>query len=75
MKQFVETEVALLTSAGYNYRKWTWHKYSHSEVVTIHAKGAAEDVTGLGYFFRCTETGELRRWGFEATYAKPEKAS
>lgn len=66
--EHVITKRAVLTSAGYNYRKWTKHVYSHSELVTLAVNGTP--VTGLGHFFRCEETKELRRWGFDATYAK-----
>lgn len=70
MKQSVQTTEALLASAGYNYHKWTRHKYSHSELVTLPSSVKGETTMGLGHFFRCQETGELRRWGFEATFAK-----
>ncbi len=62
------TTEALLASAGYNYRKWTKHRYSHSELVTLPT--AEGTITGLGHFFRCEETKELRRWGFDRTFAK-----
>lgn len=68
MKHAVLTTEALLASAGYNYRKWTKHKYSHSELVTLPGSAKGETTTGLGHFFRCAETGELRRWGFEASF-------
>ena len=70
MRISVETERAVLASAGYNYRKFTRHTYSHSEMVTIPGERKGENVTGLGHFFRCGETGELRRWGFEAAFPK-----
>jgi len=66
--EHVQTKTALLTSAGYNHRKWTRHTYSHSDLVTIATNGVP--VTGLGHFFRCEETKELRRWGFDITFAK-----
>jgi hypothetical protein len=75
MKHHLITTSALLSSAGYNHQKWTRHKYSHSELVTLPgAKGSAE-VAGLGHMFRCEETGELRRWGFDATFAKDNGAN
>ena len=64
----VRTKTALLPSAGYNYQKPTWHMYSHSELVTIGTGATA--TTGLGHYFRCAETGEMRRWGFDVTFAK-----
>lgn len=70
MRHNIETKKALLASAGYNYQKWTKHEYSHSELVTLAGHSEGESVTGLGHFFRCTETAELRRWGFDATFAK-----
>ncbi len=68
MRHHVTTRSALLSSAGYNHQKWTRHKYAHSEIVTL--KGSNGDITGLAHMFRCEETGELRRWGFDATFAK-----
>lgn len=64
----VTTKTALLPSAGYNYRKITRHTYVHSELVTVMSDGAPS--VGLGHYFRCAETGELRRWGFDRTFAK-----
>lgn len=71
MKPPVQTTVAQLSSAGYNYRKFTKHTYSHSEMVTVPSRLKGEPpLTGLGHFFRCEETGELRRWGFDAAFPK-----
>lgn len=64
----VETTIAYLPSSGYNYRKWTWHSYVHSELVTVTVDGSPS--VGLGHYFRCKETGELRRWGLDRTFAK-----
>lgn len=61
----VQTTTATLPSAGYNYRKATYHTYSHSELVMVKIDG--QPVVGLGHFFRCSETKELRRWGFDRT--------
>ncbi len=66
----VQTKRALLASAGYNFRKWTRHVYSYSELVTLQCDGIP--TTGLGHFFRCEETGEVRRWGFDSTFAKDD---
>ena len=70
MRHNVQTTRAVLASAGYNYQKATRHKYSHSELVTLQGHSKGETVTGMGHFFRCEETGELRRWGFDVTFAK-----
>lgn len=73
MSRAVETKTALLPSAGYNYNKWTKHEYSHSELITLPShKTGGPATTGLGHMFRCAETGELRRWGFEATAQRRE---
>ncbi len=61
----VETTKAILPSAGYNNRKATKHEYSHSEIVTL---AGDSPVTGRAHYFKCTETGELRIWGFDANY-------
>lgn len=66
----VETLNAVLPSAGYNYNKATRHVYSHSELVTLPAVTVGILTTGLGHMYKCSETGELRRWGFDVTYAK-----
>jgi hypothetical protein len=70
----VETKTALLPSAGYNGKKWTRHTYEYSETITITPKrGKPEPQTGVGHFFRCVETGEIRMWGFDRTKdAEPE---
>lgn len=64
----VTTTTAVLPSAGYNFRKATRHTYSHSELVTVTID--RQQVVGLGHFFRCSETKELRRWGFDRTFAR-----
>lgn len=72
MRAPVETIEAILPSKGYNYNKWTRHVYSHSERVTLPAQTAGIVLTGLGHMFKCQETGELRRWGFDCTGSLPE---
>ncbi len=62
-QQPVQTLEAFLPSHGLNNRKATKHRYSHSEQVTKNIDG--KPVVGLGHFYRCTETGELRQWGFD----------
>lgn len=68
MKLPIVTAQVLLPSLGLNERRATLHKYSHSEMVAIKRNG--ETITGLGHFYRCDETGELRRWGFDAAFPK-----
>jgi hypothetical protein len=68
-----QTTFAFLPSAGYNFRKATKHLYNHSELVTLQVDGSP--ITGLGHFFRCVETNELRRWGFDVTFAKDTGAN
>lgn len=63
----VEPLSAFLPSTGLNYRKATKHIYSHSEPKTVRCGGKM--ITGLAHFFKCTETGELRQWGFDTTFA------
>lgn len=65
MKSPIQTLEAFLPSHGLNNRKATKHVYSHSEMITKKFCDGTP-VTGLGHFFRCSETGELRQWGFEA---------
>jgi hypothetical protein len=67
----VSTTTAFLTSAGYNHRKATLHKYSHSELLKLPGEGKSY-ITGLAHMFRCAETGELRRWGFDVTFGKDD---
>ena len=59
----VHTVEAFLPSHGLGNRKATLHKYSHSESVPKRLDG--KPVVGIGHFYRCTETGELRQWGFD----------
>lgn len=67
----VTTTTVFLPSKGLNERRATKHVYSHSEVITLPARSKeSEASTGMGHFYRCTETGELRRWGFDVTFAK-----
>ena len=66
----ITTPQAFLPSAGLNERRATLHKYSHSEMVTVPGDRKGETVTGLAHFYRCEETGELRRWGFDAAFPK-----
>ncbi len=66
----VSATVVYLPSKGLNERRATKHVYSHSELVTLPARAGSGPVTGLGHFFRCSETGELRRYGFDAAYDK-----
>lgn len=67
--ELVQTKMAKLTSSGFNYRKWTRHTYAYSEVVRI-SRPRGENIVGLAHVFKCSETGELRRWGFDVTFAK-----
>lgn len=60
----VETKTAVLPSAGYNGRKATRHVYVYSEAVVLHPD-SSHPIHGIGHFFKCTETGEIRRWGFD----------
>ena len=70
MKLPIHTTDAFLPARGLNNRRATLHRYSHSELVTLPGAERGTTVTGLGHFFRCTETGELRRWGFDALHTK-----
>lgn len=64
----VATTTAILPSRGLNERRATLHVYSHSEVVTLPARVGVAPITGLVHYFKCSETGELRRWGFDAAF-------
>jgi hypothetical protein len=63
MNRTVHTLEAYLPSHGYNNRKATLHRYAHSERVTKTINGML--CTGIGHFYRCIETSELRQWGFD----------
>lgn len=63
MKYTVQTLEAFLPSHGLNCRTATRHRYTHSERVTKIIDGRPQ--TGIGHFYRCSETGELRQWGFD----------
>lgn len=62
----VKTKRAFLVNDA---REVTLHVYHSSQLVTLPQAGGPP-VTGLGHFFRCTKTGDIRRWGFDVTYAK-----
>lgn len=64
MKPSVETLEAFLPCHGLNNRKATLHRYDHSEPVTKRVGDTT--VAGIGHFYRCSETGEVRQWGFDA---------
>jgi hypothetical protein len=57
---------AFLPSHGLNDRRATLHTFVRSEVITLHNETGP--ITGVAHFFRCSETGEERRWGFDAVY-------
>ncbi len=58
-------KTVFLPSAGLNERRATLHTYSHSELIQVRGDGGKK-ITGMAHFFRCTVTGELRQWGFDA---------
>lgn len=64
------TTVLIPTAAtdrlGNPIRRATEHRYSHTEEVDI-AQGFDEPDIGYAHVFRCTETGALRRYGFEGS--------
>lgn len=66
----IRTTSAFLVSAGLGprNRRATLHTYSHSEIITLPGETRNTTVTGLGHFFKCTETGEVRQWGFDAAF-------
>ena len=64
MKLPVESVEVWLPSPGLGNRRATKHKYSHSEMVAVRC--GDKMITGLGHFYRCSETSVLRRWGFDA---------
>lgn len=62
---------AYLPSAGLNERRATLHVFDHSAPLTIPSKAKGEPAQhGMAHYYRCTETGETRRWGFDLTFAK-----
>jgi hypothetical protein len=65
----VTTKTALLPSAGYNGTKVTKHTYAYSDLLTIQPRDKVNPpVTGMAHYYKCSETGEIRVWGFDATY-------
>lgn len=60
----VETTEVFLPSTGLNYRMTTKHVYAYSDVVTVRCGSTM--VTGIGHFYRCSVTGELRQYGFDS---------
>jgi hypothetical protein len=68
MKITTPTPAVFLPSAGLNERRATLHIYDSSEVLTLKIDGKA--TTGLAHFYRCSETGERRRYGFDVTFAQ-----
>jgi hypothetical protein len=60
----------ILPSEGLNERRATLHVFDHSKVITLPGAKKGETTTGLAHFYRCTETDTLKRWGFDATFAK-----
>ena len=69
------TTKAFLPSEGLRQRRATLHIYDHSEVLTVPGPDRTSYVTGLAHFYKCSETGELRRWGFDVTFAKDDGAN
>ncbi len=63
-----------LPSIGLNERRATLHTYSHSELVTLKNVGGTK-TTGMGHMYKCSETGELRRFGFDCTFPKDDGAN
>lgn len=55
-----------LPSTGLAYRRATKHTYSHSEPKTV--RNGSKMITGLAHYFKCSETGEIRQWGFDTTF-------
>ena len=53
---------AYLPSAGLQGRRATLHVWDHSKEHTIHTP--ERKITGIAHWFRCTETGTIRVWGF-----------
>jgi hypothetical protein len=52
-----------LPSAGLHERRATLHTYSHSSLILLQNEQGF--VTGMAHWFRCCETGKLRRYGFD----------
>lgn len=59
----LETEIAYLPSAGLNFKKVTLHEYSHSAMGVTARDGVTK---GTAHYFKCTETGVTRQWGFDS---------
>lgn len=59
---------AFLPSAGLNERRATLHVFDHSEGITLKNE-EGNPTCGVAHYYRCTETGAVRRWGFDAISA------
>lgn len=64
----VKTKRAFLVNDS---REVTLHHYHSSQIITLKNEDGAP-VTGLAHMYRCSKTGDLRRWGFDVTYAKDD---
>lgn len=64
---------AILPSEGLGGRRATLHVFSHTGTITIKHPGG-NSTKGIGHFYRCTETGSIRQWGFETTWGKDTSA-
>lgn len=70
----VRTTEAILTCHG--TRMWTLHRYAHSELISLPGLRKNDPpLMGWAHYFRCTETGQIRRWGFDATSRKDDGAN
>lgn len=63
-KERKDFDPAYLVSEGLHRRRATLHVFDHLEPGKISA-GVGRTITVSFHIYRCTETGSMRRWGFE----------
>lgn len=70
MKERIDFQPAYLPSEGLNGRRATLHVFDHTGAITLRTAGN-KPVKVLGHYYRCTETGSVRLWGYEADAPMP----
>jgi len=63
-----QTRTAKLASTGYGKLRFTEHVYVETRECVVPGK----DPQAWEHIFKCTETGETRRWGLEQREVSPD---
>lgn len=69
------TITAYLVSSGYGIPKATKHVYHESRAATLPQSRGIPAQAIWEHIFRCTQTGALRRWGYEKRFDHVEKGT